>query len=91
MRKFYGFITPEGVLRQRSSGFSGYKLSEKQFKSLLDGNELKITTPGAVLTSSTDLIRGLETQSIHKERTLRTSTTQNREIVGLTTKPIKLE
>ena len=90
MRKFYGFVTPEGTLRQRSAGFSGYKLSEKQFQKLLDGDELKIVTPGASLTSPNDLIRGEPTTSIHKERTLRTSTVQNREIEGLTTKPIKL-
>jgi len=90
MRKFYGFVTPEGVLRQRSSGFSGYKLTEKQFSSLLGGEELRIVTPGTILTSPSDLIRGNPTTSIHKERNIRTSTTQNREIVGMTTKPIKL-
>jgi len=90
MRKFYGFITPEGILRQRSSGFSGYRLTETQFKSLLEGEELKIVTPGSVLTSPGDILRGTPTDSIHKQRTIRTSTVQNREISGLTTKPIKL-
>ena len=90
MRKFYGFVNSEGTLRQRSSGFSGYKLTEKQFSSLLDGEELRIVTPGSTLTAPGDLIRGKEAVSIHKERSIRTSTVQNREIVGLTTKPIVL-
>ena len=90
MRKFYGFVNSEGTLRQRSSGFSGYKLTEKQFSSLLDGEELRIVTPGSTLTAPSDLIRGKEATSIHKERSIRTSTVQNREIIGLTTKPIVL-
>ena len=56
----------------------------------MEGEELKIVTPGAVLTSPGDILRGTPTDSIHKERLVRTSTTQNREISGLTTKPIKL-
>ena len=91
MRKFYGYVTPEGVLRQRSSGFSGYRLSEVQFKNLLKGEELKIVTQGSTLTSPADLIRGKPTISIHKERKVRSSTIQNRHIDKLTTRPILLK
>ena len=90
MRKFYGYVTPEGVLRQRSSGFSGYRLSETQFKDLLEGSEIRIVTQGSTLTAPLDIIRGNSTSSLHKERVVRSSTIQNRHIEKLTTKPICL-
>jgi len=92
MNKFYGYVTPEGVLKQRSSGFSGLKLSEDQFKELLRGKTLRLPNPSPNLTSPGDIIRGQTVVSSPRFRTIRTPLSQkNRVFDGEVTKPIHLK
>lgn len=92
MRKFYGYVTPQGIIHQRSSGFSGFKLSEEEFKRILEGGEIVKQNGRPTLTGVGEILRQrdkLEAQFI--PRTIKTpQTQQNREIDGKITRPIVL-
>ena len=89
MNKFYGYTTPQGILRQKSSGFSGVKLTEDQFADLLKGKIIKMQNLSPNLSAPTDIIKGEEITSRVKFRTIRTPhTQQNRILDGGVTRPI---
>ena len=87
-RKFYGYTTSNGVLKQRTAGFRDAKLSEADFKQLLNGNTL--THQYKTLTDWRTLMTKNELQLIDKSRETRSPETENRIISGLETYPIKL-
>lgn len=93
MRKFYGYVTPEGIIHQRSSGFSGYKLSEEEFKYVLEGGSVLKENGRPTLTGLVDII-GQKNGKLKAQlipRTIRTPfTQQNRVIEGWNTKPIRI-
>ena len=93
MRKFYGYVRPSGEVKQKSSGFSGFKLTEEQFLQVLDGGELLVRNQKPTLSSSGTIFRsgGGKLEGIRYQRSIRTpSTTQNRVIDGYNTRPVYL-
>ncbi len=92
MAKFYGYVQFDGTIRQKSSGFSGVKLREEDFKNLLDGKSLLLQQHSPTFTSSTDLMAGNELQAKSRVRTVRTPLNhQNRIINGYETRPIEVD
>ena len=92
MAKFYGYVQYDGTIRQKSSGFSGVKLREEDFKNLLDGKSLLLQQHSPTFTSSTDLMAGNELQAKSRVRTVRTPLNhQNRIIDGYETRPIEVD
>ncbi len=91
MSKFYGYIQYDGTMRQKSSGFSGVKLQEEDFKNLLEGKSLLFKQNSPTFTSSAEVIAGAGVEAKSRFRTVRTPLNhQNREIVGHDTKPIEV-
>ncbi len=91
MSKFYGYIQYDGTIRQKSSGFSGVKLREEDFKNLLEGKSMLLRQHSPTFTSSDNIIGGEKVQAKTRVRTIRTPLNhQNRIIDGYNTRPIVL-
>lgn len=92
MSKFYGYVQFDGTIRQKSSGFSGVKLKEEDFKNLLDGKSLLLRQGSPTFSSSADLIAGNGLKAESRVRTVRTPLNhQNRIIDGYETRPIEVD
>ena len=89
MSKFYGYVTEEGILRQRSSGVSSLRLDEQAFKDLLRGREIQIQDPSPSFPSVNSIVGGNGVQAAVRRRTIRTPfNQQNRIFEGGTTRPL---
>lgn len=86
--KFYGYIDQQDKLRQRTSGFRDFELSETQFKTLLKGDELDHTFER--MNSWRDILKGKGFNLDAVPRRLRTPDFPNRISEGTDTKPIRL-
>lgn len=87
--KFYGYVTRRGVFKQKASGYRDFKLSEYEFKKLLEGKELSCTfqsMPGWI-----DILSKGSLQMIDRHRTARSNLEfSNRIQGGLETYPIRV-
>lgn len=87
--KLYGYVTPKGAFKQKSSGFRDARLVESEFKRLLRGEEMKISfqsMPGWKETLTQD-----ELAVIERHRTARIHLNfENRVSEGLDTRPIEV-
>lgn len=87
--KFYGYIDRDGLLRQKTSGFRDFKLSEWDFKKLLeDGEKIEDTTSNLVHWKEV-LLEGVKLRA-HPRSIESYTGFENRVSVGLDTEPIKL-
>lgn len=86
--KFYGYINQEGALKQRTSGFRDFELSEEQFKKLLEGDGIEHIF--GRMGSWREILKGKGFNLNDIPRRLRAPDFPNRITEGLETRPIEL-
>jgi len=87
--KFYGYLTYRGILNQRTSGYRDFKLSEYDFRKLLEGRE--IISDFQSLGNWKDILQGKGIVLSDRHRAVsRFTQFENRVTSGSETYPIKL-
>ena len=86
-QKLYGYVS-EGSLIQRSAGYSDLKLTEDDFKGLLEGKEIMFLDGN--LPDYNKIMKEKELKWLERSRCLRDTYASNRVTVGLETEPICL-
>jgi len=88
--KFYGYVSPMGVLHQTSAGFRDFRLDEEDFEKLLDG---KTVDEGFYLSLSNwrEVLKKAAVRKINRHRTISSTLGfRNRRQLGKDTKPLRL-
>jgi len=88
--KFYGYVSPMGILHQTSAGFRDFRLDEEDFEKLLDG---KVVDEGFYpsLSNWREVLKKASVRKINRHR--RISSTlgfRNRRQLGKDTRPLVL-
>lgn len=84
-QKLYGIIT-RGKLKQRSAGFTDLKLTEEDFKGLLEGKEIERREE--VLPNIRRILKGNEISLLTKRRLINGKISNSRIAEGLETRPL---
>jgi len=88
-RKFYGYVNKWGLLKQRTSGFKDFKLTESDFTRLSEGQELLNEFEG--LSDWKGILKGKGLELVTRHRKVSSKfDSSNRIDMGKETVPIKL-
>jgi hypothetical protein len=84
-QKLYGLVTKDGMV-QRSAGYSDLKLTEEDFKKLLEGSDLEFMD--GEMPNYRQVLNGKDLERIEGKKSLSSSFSSNRQSLGNDTEPI---
>jgi len=86
-QKLYALVE-EGILRQKSAGYSDLSLQEEDFKKLLEGQDIEVES--GTLTSFRNILNSKEVTLLNGWRKLKGTSSDNRVPLGNDTRPLIL-